>query len=320
MSVTPNCGHADHRCGLVWPTVTESTRPAASGKNRTMSQRHVSGRSCTMTGMTNIRPIAEVIAPAVCLMIAPRPNAISATTVTNSAVPMIAVSTVPGEITMVPLNVTLPAGPFWTAFAGIVTEWNSEALTPEPDMAAWPTKNAMNEVTSETTRVTVLNTSSFAAYTVPRRGIAVSEVRIIPVEYSDVIVSAPSTAMISWPSSKKPPSEACVASIPALFAGLLWRLFAIAKPAMAAKPTLTMTIAAIVQYVERTERSLVNSEPIAPASPARPDAVGGQFHERLLEGGPKRAQFVYPNALLEGDVADRVVSQPAYQQRAIAAG
>jgi len=47
-------------------------------------------------------------------------------------------------------------------------------------MAAWPTKNAMNEVISETTRVTVLNTSSFAAYTVPRRGIAVSEVRIIP--------------------------------------------------------------------------------------------------------------------------------------------
>lgn len=40
-----------------------------------------------MIEMTNIRPIAEVIAPAVCLMIEPRPNAISATTVTNSAVP-----------------------------------------------------------------------------------------------------------------------------------------------------------------------------------------------------------------------------------------
>src|SRR6516164_8858237 len=275
MSVTPNCGHADHRCGFCWPTVTESTRPAASGKNRMTSQRQVFGRSCTMTGMTNIRPIAEVIAPAVCLMIAPRPNAISATTVTNSAVPMIAVSTVPGEITMVPLNVTLPVGPFWNAFAGIVMEWSNEALTPEPDMAAWPTKNAMNEVISEMTRATVVNTTSFAAYTVPRRGIAVSEVRIIPVEYSDVIVSAPSTAMISWPNSKKPPSEACVASIPALFAGLLCRLFAIAKPAM------TMTIAAIVQYVERTERSLVNSERIVPASPARPVAGGSAVSCRL---------------------------------------
>src|SRR6516164_2724683 len=244
MSVTPNCGHADHRCGFCWSTVTESTRPAELGKNRMMSQRQVSGRSCTMIGMTNIRPIAEVIAPAVCLMIAPRPNAISATTVTNSAVPMIAVSTVPGEITMVPLNVTLPAGPFWTAFAGMVTEWNSEALTPEPDMAAWPTKNAVNEVIIETIRATVVNTISFAAYTTPRRGCAVSEVRIIPVEYSDVIVSAPSTAMMSWPNSKKAISDACVASIPALFCGLLWMLFAMAKPAMAATPTLTMNIAA----------------------------------------------------------------------------
>ena len=65
--------------------VTESTRPAASGKNRMMSQRQVSGRTWMMIGSTNIRPIAEVIAPAVCLMIAPRPNAISATAVTNSA-------------------------------------------------------------------------------------------------------------------------------------------------------------------------------------------------------------------------------------------
>ena len=81
----------------------------------------------------------------------------------------------------------------------------------------------------------------------PRRGIAVSEVRIIPVEYSDVITSTPSTAMISWPNSKKAPSEAYVVSIPALFTGLLWRLLAIPKPAMAATPTLTMNSAAIVQ-------------------------------------------------------------------------
>ena len=44
-----------------------------------------------------------------------------------------------------------------------MTEWNSEALTPEPDMAAWPTKNETNEVTSETISVTVPNTISFAA-------------------------------------------------------------------------------------------------------------------------------------------------------------
>ena len=55
-----------------------------------------------MTGSTNIRPMAEVIAPAVCRMIAPRPKAISATTVTNTAVPITAASTVPGEIVAVP--------------------------------------------------------------------------------------------------------------------------------------------------------------------------------------------------------------------------
>jgi len=82
---------------------------------------------------------------------------------------------------------------------------------------------------------------------VPRRGIAVSDVRIIPVEYSDVITSAPRTAMMSWPISKKAISDACVASVPALFHGLLWRLFAMPKPAMAATPTLTMNSAAIVQ-------------------------------------------------------------------------
>ena len=61
-----------------------------------MSQRQVSGRIWMMIDSTNSRPITELIAPAVCRMIAPRPKAISATTVTNSAEPMIAMSTWPG--------------------------------------------------------------------------------------------------------------------------------------------------------------------------------------------------------------------------------
>src|ERR1700757_669782 len=104
--------------------VTEITRPAASGKNRMMSQRQVFGRTWTMIGTTNIRPITEVIAPAVCLMIAPRPNAISATTVTNSADPMMAVSTVSEEITVVPRNDTECGVTF--ASAGTEVERNSE--------------------------------------------------------------------------------------------------------------------------------------------------------------------------------------------------
>src|SRR5690242_1773377 len=167
IAVTRNCGHADHRCGLDGPTVTESTRPAASGKNRMMSQRQVSGRSWMMIESTNIRPMAEVIAPAVCLMIAPRPKAISATTVTNTAVPITAASTVPDEIVRVPWNVTTggplpPAGGCVKALAGTLVEWNSDALTPEPDIAACPTKNETNEVTSETISATVVRTISFA--------------------------------------------------------------------------------------------------------------------------------------------------------------
>ena len=46
-------------------------------------------------------------------------------------------------------------------FAGIVTLWNSDPATPEPDSVAEPTKNAMNEVTRETTSVTEVSTISF---------------------------------------------------------------------------------------------------------------------------------------------------------------
>src|SRR6516162_4343746 len=221
MTVTANWGQADHRCGNSFPaTVTEITRPAESGMNRTMSPRQLSGRRFVMIGMTNITAMTMVMAPAVCRTIAPMANAIRPTTVTNSALPMMARSTFGSD---------------------------SVALAPVLDSNAWPRKNAMKEVTSETTSATAVNTMPFAAYTTPRRGCAVSEVRIIPVEYSDVIASAPSTAMMSYPNSKKAISDACVASIPALFCGLLWMLFAMAKPAMAATPTLTMNIAAIVQ-------------------------------------------------------------------------
>ena len=49
------------------------------------------------------------------------------------------------------------------AFCGIVTEWNSEALTPLDDSSAWPTKNAMNDVTRETMSVSDVSTIAFAA-------------------------------------------------------------------------------------------------------------------------------------------------------------
>ena len=77
----------------------------------------------------------------------------------------------------------------------------SVVLTCWLDRIAWPTKKARKLVTSPVASATTPKTTPLAANTVPRRGIAVSEVLIIPVEYSEVIVSAPSTMMISCPMS-----------------------------------------------------------------------------------------------------------------------
>ena len=64
---------------------------------------------------------------------------------------------------------------------------------------AWPMKNDTNDATSPVTMLTRKNTTPLAASMVPRRGCTISELRIIPVEYSEVMVSAPSTVMMSWP-------------------------------------------------------------------------------------------------------------------------
>jgi hypothetical protein len=69
---------------------------------------------------------------------------------------------------------------------------------------ACPTKKATKLVTREIVSVTAVNTIAFAAYSTPRRGITASEVRIIPVEYSEVMTSAPSTTMINSPRATCP--------------------------------------------------------------------------------------------------------------------
>ena len=80
-----------------------------------------------------------------------------------------------------------------------------------------------------------------------RRGWAVSEVRIIPVEYSEVMASAAITAMMSWPISKNAISETWVASKAALLPGL-WLKLASAPPVIAAPmPMETTSSAARVQ-------------------------------------------------------------------------
>ena len=98
----------------------------------------------------------------------------------------------------------------------------------------------MKAATSVTTRATTAKTASLAAYTVRRLGIAVSEVLIIPVEYSAVSTIAPSTTMTSWPRKKSPAMLAWVASKVARSEGDVCDQLA-AVPALIAAPIPTPT-------------------------------------------------------------------------------
>jgi hypothetical protein len=109
-----------------------------------------------------------------------------------------------------------------------------------------------------------------AANTTPRRGITVSDVRIIPVEYSDVIVSAPSAAMTSWPKYR--PSR--LRFVGSKYRPLASTLCAAAKLASAPMPMVTTTSASSVTYVDRVERILVSSDRSAPPNPARASVMG----------------------------------------------
>jgi hypothetical protein len=66
------------------------------------------------------------------------------------------------------------------------------------DSIAWPRKKAMNVDTMDTMPTTMVNTDSFAHNTGRRFGTAVRAARIMPVAYSPLINSTPSTPTASW--------------------------------------------------------------------------------------------------------------------------
>src|SRR5262249_45335547 len=110
------------------------------------------------------------------------------------------------------------------------------------------------------------NTMTFALNTVIRRGIAVSVVRIIPVEYSELMTSTPSTP-IAICARYTPRRLAAVESNRSCSIGLmslqrLTRANAINAP----MPTVGAIVAKIVHTVDRTERSLVDSDVMAARS------------------------------------------------------
>src|ERR1035437_9023429 len=63
---------------------------------------------------------------------------------------------------------------------------------------AWDAKNVAKAVSAARTNVTRAKTVALTASRDPRWGTAVKLVRIIPEEYSAVMISTPSTPMASW--------------------------------------------------------------------------------------------------------------------------
>src|SRR5690242_13334426 len=222
--------------------------PVELGSHRAMSSYQLLGSRCARIGITNSSPMTEVMVAAVCRKMVPAANANKPHRVTYRAPPITARSTFGCD---------------------------SVALSCVLVRMAWPTKNAMKAVTKVTTTATAAKTPALAAYTVARRGIAVSEVLIIPVEYSEVITIAPSTTMTSWPRKKSPAMLTWVASKVARSDAEVCDQLAATPAEMAAPiPTLITNSTSSVHQVERTERILVNSERSVPPSPARPDGGG----------------------------------------------
>jgi hypothetical protein len=120
-------------------------------------------------------------------------------------------------------------------------------------------KNARNDATSPTTRVTAPNTTAFAASTRGRRGTAASVARMVPELYSLVMVSTPSAPTSSRPGTT--PASALLIRSPDPS-----RVF---RPTAIAIPMVPAAVRARVHQVERRLRNLIHSIRAASASPYR---------------------------------------------------
>src|SRR6516225_4853959 len=168
-------GDGEVECGG-WAAV-QICAPAAVGSHLLRWFCQLYGSRFPSSGSTNSTATMAVSAPAVCRISSPMPRASSPPTVRNSAPPMTARST-PG--------------------------WLSVVLVWCDDMIAWPMKNDAKLLMRPVTNATAASTATFAAASRPRCGSAVSEVRIIPVEYSEVMTSVPTTPISSWVSHTPP--------------------------------------------------------------------------------------------------------------------
>src|SRR4051795_9476033 len=185
---------------------------------------------------------------------------------------------------------------------------------------------------------------AFAARTGVRVGTAASVERIIPVEYSPVISSAPSTAMVTMPSWNPPvttsaPVRAASSGAVVGSAAMLSR----EKATASETPVMRSTVAPTVHQVDRSDSNLMTSRggcrgrsggrerwhvlvarvrwcrqrwsrsSVLPLRGGRCrggevgavlDRVLGEAHVGLFEAGAAGAQLVEHDAVGEGDLAD----------------
>lgn len=91
---------------------------------------------------------------------------------------------------------------------------DSDDPWPSGPRKIWAAKNAAKEASIIAVSATEPNTTAFAPRTGQRRGTAANVERIMPVPYSPVTNSTPSTPMNSW-ARKKPCSGPDAAAVPA---------------------------------------------------------------------------------------------------------
>src|SRR4051794_27653056 len=124
-------------------------------------------------------------------------------------------------------------------------------------------------LTVATTTVTAARTTALAASTGTRVGTAASVERIMPVEYSPVISSAPSTAMGSMPIWKPPETTSAPVAVAGPDAVGGSAATASREKATAREmPVIRTTVAASTHQVERNDSSLIHSPRRVPAKVA----------------------------------------------------
>src|SRR5580704_13226311 len=118
----------------------------------------------------------------------------------------------------------------------------------------------MKLATSETEEIVPAKTASFPHSTGRRRGTAVSEERIIPVLYSPLISSTPSTPKAT--TAKMTPVRLVVTGLKLARSAALnvWYWLAVTAENSAPMPIISTTAASRVHMVDRRERNLVSSE------------------------------------------------------------